>query len=63
MDGLIQVAAAVIAIALMMGLRIASSRALFQFRMNHGFRAHECDGTCGHHGTGTSGTDEPNDRI
>jgi len=51
MDALLQVAAAVIAIAIMMGMRVVSSRALFRFRMNNGFRAHECDGTCGHHGS------------
>jgi hypothetical protein len=52
MDTLIQVAAAVVLIALMIGIRIVSSRALFRFRMNNGFRAHECDGTCGHRGHG-----------
>jgi hypothetical protein len=52
MNILIQVAAAVLLIALMMGVRLASGRALFRFRMNNGFRAHECDGTCGHHGHG-----------
>ena len=50
MDALLQIAAAVIVIALMMGIRLVSGRALFRFRMNNGFRAHECDGTCGHHG-------------
>ena len=50
MDAVIQVVVAVTVIALMMGLRMLSGRALFRFRMNNGFRAHECDGTCGHHG-------------
>ena len=50
MNVLVQIAAAVALIALMMGIKLVSGRALFRFRMNNGFRAHECDGTCGHHG-------------
>jgi len=50
MSTLLQIAAAIALIALMMGIRMISARALFRFRMNNGFWAHECDGTCGHHG-------------
>ena len=50
MGTLLQIAVAVALIALMMGIRVISARALFRFRMNHGFRAHDCDGTCSHHG-------------
>jgi hypothetical protein len=49
MDTLIQVAAAIGLIVLMIGFRIASSQAIFRFRMNHGFRAHDCDGSCASH--------------
>lgn len=49
MGTLLQIAAAVGLIALMMGIRMMSGRALFRFRMHNGFRAHECDGTCGQH--------------
>ena len=37
-------------IALMILIRTISGHALFRFRMNNGFRAHDCDGSCGHHG-------------
>ncbi len=63
MEALIQVAMAVALIALMMGIRIVSSRAIFRFRMNNGFRAHDCDGTCGHHGQQDTARTEPNHRI
>ena len=49
MEVLIQVLIAMSLIALMIVVRMVSSHAIFQFRMNNGFRAHECDGTCRHH--------------
>jgi hypothetical protein len=44
-----QLATAILLIALMMAMRVVASRAIFRFRMNNGFRAHECDHTCGKH--------------
>jgi hypothetical protein len=50
MHWLIHVFIAMALIALMISLRMLSSQAIFRFRMNNGFRAHECDGTCHQHG-------------
>lgn len=60
---LIQVALAVALIAAMIGLRMLSGQALFRFRMNNGFRAHECDGTCHSHGDTRKATTESENRT
>lgn len=63
MDVLIQIALAVALIAAMIGLRMFSSRAIFNFRMNNGFRAHECDGTCHSHGKAEAAGPETQNRT
>ena len=50
METLLHLTVAIALIAGMIGLRMASSRAIFRFRMSNGFRAHECDGSCSQHG-------------
>ena len=49
MELLAQLALTVALIALMIGFRMFSSQAIFRFRMNNGFRSHECDGSCHSH--------------
>jgi hypothetical protein len=63
MEWLIQVGLAMALIALMIGFRMFSSQVIFRFRMNNGFRAHECDGSCHRHPSEPSTPTENEHRI
>jgi hypothetical protein len=59
MELLAQVILAIALVVLMIGFRMFASQAVFRFRMNNGFRSHECDGTChGHVARQTAETEQ-----